>query len=106
MNLQDLMEALGVDPTDPQTTAIAEDFNNFEDFIVLLYEKRKAAGLTQSAVAKIMETHQSVISDFERLGGNPTIETIQRYARAVGHRVLLELAPTTPALQRAEAAAK
>ncbi len=105
MNLQDLMEALGVDPKDPRTTAMAEDFNNFEDFIVLLSEKRKAAGLTQTAVAKILETHQSVISDFERLGGNPTIETIQRYARAVGYRVILELAPTTPVAQKIEASA-
>ena len=106
MNLQELMQSLGYDPNNPDSIASREDFNNFEDFIVLLYEKRKAAGLTQTAVAKIMETHQSVISDFERLGGNPTIETIQRYARAVGYRVLLELAPTTPIVHEAKASAK
>ena len=105
MNLDDLMKSLGHDSNHPDAIAAGEDFDNFEDFIVLLYGKRKAAGLTQTTVAKIMETHQSVISDFERMGGNPTIDTMQRYARAVGFRVLLELAPTTPVQQNVTASA-
>lgn len=103
MNLDDLMKSLGHDSNHPDAVAAGEDFTNFEDFIVLLYEKRRAAGLTQTAVAKIMGTHQSVISDFERMGGNPTIDTMQSYARAIGYRVLLELAPTTPVSQTMKA---
>lgn len=105
MNLQELMQSLGYDPNHPDSIASGEDFTNFEDFIHLLYEKRKAAGLTQTAVAKIMGTHQSVISDFELMGGNPRIDTIQSYARAVGYRVLLELEPTTPVAQDLKATA-
>ncbi|GAB2821013.1 hypothetical protein GCM10027022_09070 [Alpinimonas psychrophila] len=59
--------------------------------------------MTQTDVAKLMETHQSVISDFELMGGSPKIQIIQRYARAVGYRVLLELAPTTPVAQDTKA---
>ncbi|MBK5237950.1 MAG: helix-turn-helix transcriptional regulator [Actinomycetales bacterium] len=99
MNLDELFESIGHDSNHPDAIAAGEDFDNFEDFIHLLYEKRRAAGLTQKAVAKIMGTHQSVISDFELMGGNPRIDTIQSYARAVGYRVLLELAPTTPVTQ-------
>ena len=106
MNLDELFESIGHDSNHPDAIAAGEDFTIFEDFIRLLCNKRLASGLTQTAVAKLMGTHQSVISDFELMGGNPRIDTIQRYARAAGYRVLLELAPTTPALQRAEAAAK
>jgi len=105
MNLNELMKSLGHDSNHPDAIAAGEDFTNFEDFIHLLYEKRKAAGLTQTAVAKIMGTHQSVISDFELMGGNPRIDTIQSYARAVGYRALLELAPTTPVAQKIQASA-
>lgn len=38
-----------------------------------------------------METTQSAVSDFERLGGDPKLSTIQRYARAVGVRLALRM---------------
>ena len=105
MTLDELFESIGHDSNHPDAIAAGEDFTNFEDFIRLLCDQRRAAGLTQKAVAKIMGTHQSVISDFELMGGNPRIDTMQRYARAVGFRVLLELAPTTPVTQDVKATA-
>ncbi len=41
----------------------------------------------QKQVAQAMETTQSAVSDFERLGGDPRLTTIMRYARAVGMAV-------------------
>jgi transcriptional regulator with XRE-family HTH domain len=105
MNLDELFESIGHDSNHPDAIAAGADFTNFEDFIRLLCDKRRTAGLTQTDVAKLMGTHQSVISDFELMGGNPKIQTIQRYARAVGYRVLLELAPTTPVAQNIQASA-
>ena len=105
MNLDELFESIGHDSNHPEAIAAGEDFTNFEDFIRLLVNRRRAKGLTQKDVARLMKTHQSVISDFELMGGNPRIDTIQRYARAVGYRVLLELAPTTPVAQKLETSA-
>lgn len=51
--------------------------------------KRVIPRLRQSDVAALMDTQQSVVSDLEGIGGNPTIRTIQHYARAVGCRVRL-----------------
>ncbi|NED85130.1 XRE family transcriptional regulator, partial [Streptomyces sp. SID11233] len=50
-----------------------------------------------------METTQSAVSEFERLGGDPRLSTIMRYARAVGMKVSLmphtesQSAPDSPA---------
>ncbi len=40
--------------------------------------------MTQTDVAQAMGTTQSVVSHFERLGGDARFSTVQRYARAVG----------------------
>jgi ribosome-binding protein aMBF1 (putative translation factor) len=47
---------------------------------------RKEAGLTQTQIAAIMGTTQSVISRIER-GANISVETIGRYAHACGKRL-------------------
>ncbi|MFE1149165.1 helix-turn-helix domain-containing protein [Streptomyces albidoflavus] len=46
--------------------------------------------ITQKQVARAMETSQSAVSDFERLGGDPRLSTIMRYARAVGMAVAMK----------------
>jgi DNA-binding XRE family transcriptional regulator len=79
----------------PEAKAISEDVNHFMDFIQNLREVRRAEGLTQSQVAELMDTQQSCVSDFERIGGDPRIHTIMSYARAIGYRakLVLEKAP-------------
>lgn len=54
-----------------------------------LIRARKASGLTQKDVARAMETTQSAVSDFERGGTDPHLSTLQRYARAVGARLVV-----------------
>ena len=47
--------------------------------------------MTQVQIAERLSTTQSSISEFERIGGDPRIQSLQRYARAMGYRVRLEL---------------
>ena len=75
----------------PESVRIREDIDHFIDFIQESRELRRAEGLTQQDMAERMETTQSCVSDFERIGGDPRIHTIQRYARAMGYRARLVL---------------
>ncbi|MBB6171543.1 transcriptional regulator with XRE-family HTH domain [Nocardiopsis mwathae] len=82
-----LYEHIGVDPDDPRQKQADEDAREYANLIDALVSLRKQGGLSQSDVAQRMGTTQSVVSDLERIGGNPRISTIQRYARAVGWRL-------------------
>lgn len=75
----------------PAVLAGNEDFDIYEDMMELLLKNRKTAGITQQQVADYMETKQSAVSDIETLGTSPRIDTIQRYARAVGYKIVFEL---------------
>ncbi|CAM3961235.1 helix-turn-helix domain-containing protein [Nocardiopsis gilva] len=79
-----LYEYLGVNPEDPRQQQAEEDAREHADLMDALISLREQGGLSQSDVADRMGTTQSVVSDLERIGGNPRISTIQRYARAVG----------------------
>ena len=54
---------------------------------------RRAAGLTQKDVAEAMGTTQSAISDLERGDTDPQLSTLQRYARATGARLDVDVRP-------------
>jgi len=56
---------------------------------VLVRRARKAAGLTQVALAERAGVSQPVIARLERGGGNPTFETLERVLHAAGHRLEL-----------------
>lgn len=92
-----LDDLLGIDPDDPEIAAATEDAEAYAELIEALVVLRKRRGLTQQQVAARMETTQSTISDFERVGGDARYSTLQRYARAVGAR-LCSVVPHTPAL--------
>lgn len=59
------------------------DFELLEDLI----EWRTKRALSQPEVASRMGVSQSAVSQFESMNGNPTLQTIRRYANAVGVRV-------------------
>src|SRR5690554_8191431 len=84
-----IFEITGTDQNNPAVIAAGEDFDDFANLITALVHTRKVRGLRQREVATIMGTKQSVVSDLERVGGNPTIRTLQKYARAIGCRVKL-----------------
>jgi len=72
---------------------LAEEFT----MIAELIKARKMAGKTQKEVAKKMHTSSSVIARLE--GGmnqkrhSPTLNTIRKYANAVGCAILIKLVP-------------
>jgi DNA-binding XRE family transcriptional regulator len=62
-----------------------------------LVAARARAGLTQDAVAKRMGTTKSSISRLESAGKHtPSVGTLERYARAVGCELKIELVPRDP----------
>jgi HTH-type transcriptional regulator/antitoxin HipB len=67
----------------------------YEDFKVgvLLRQARERAGLTQEEVAKRLETKKSAISRIENSAGSIRLSTLERYARALGWQLALELRP-------------
>ena len=95
-----LLESLGIDPQDPEVAEAAEDFNEFADLMSVLVARRRALGKTQTEVAREMGTKQSAISAIESSSANPSIQRLQRYARALG--VQLKLGTTTPSLRRSD----
>src|SRR5436305_14994416 len=72
----------------------AEGFEaGYEDFKIgaLLRQAREKAGLTQEEVAKRLETKKSAISRIENSTGSIRLSTLERYARAIGWQLSLEL---------------
>ncbi|MBB4918199.1 helix-turn-helix domain-containing protein [Streptosporangium saharense] len=82
-----IAELLGIDPEAPETRrelrAAERDVRLIEELVRL----RRARGLTQAQVAERMSRTQPAVSDFERLGGDPHLSTIRRYALAIGAEV-------------------
>lgn len=77
-----------------------EEYESLEnDFALLdeLIKARKAAGLTQEAVAKRMGTKVPAISSIETGGGSkghsPTVATLRRYAKACGKKLEIRMVP-------------
>jgi transcriptional regulator with XRE-family HTH domain len=98
----DFAELAGFNTADPAVLAAEEDFDELANIIDTLVAHRKATGITQQQVAETMGTKQSVVSNIERIGGNPTIRTLQAYARAVGLRLRLLATPETVSHTRQE----
>lgn len=59
-----------------------------------LVRLRKAQGLSQTDVAKKMDIGQPAVSEFERSAGNLKIETLQKYAKALGVTIEITLRET------------
>lgn len=82
--MSEFADALGADLEDPEFLEALEDAEAVITLTRSLVRLRLDQNLNQTEVAERMETTQSAVSDFERLGGDPRISTFQRYARAVG----------------------
>ncbi len=61
-----------------------------------LIEARTRADLTQEQVAQRMGTTQAVIARLEGGGTMPSTRTLERYAKATGHRLRIALVPEKP----------
>ena len=67
--------------------ALEEEF----DLTRALVQARMRANLTQAEVAKLMSTSQGSIARLEGGNGNPSIETLKKYAKATGAHLKIEL---------------
>ncbi len=83
--------------SDPEVKA---EYDALEDEFSLYREilkARKAAGLSQADVAKRMESTQSAVARLEAAGGSkkhsPSINTLRRYAEAVGCHLEIKFKP-------------
>ncbi|MFF2518747.1 helix-turn-helix domain-containing protein [Streptomyces sp. NPDC058086] len=79
-----LADLLGIDLADTRTGDALDDTERVMRLIETLVRHRRSKKISQKQVAAVMETTQSAVSDFERLGGDPRLSTVMRYARAVG----------------------
>ena len=59
---------------------------------VMLQVAREQAGMTQQQVAERMGTKKSAISRLENNAGDVRLSTLQRYAEAVGRRIVIQVA--------------
>lgn len=73
--------------SDPSVAEAAKDAEQRYDLLEALAGSRRTAGKTQKEVARLMETTQSAVSDFESGRTDPQLSTVQRYARAVDARI-------------------
>lgn len=74
---------------------------NIRGLLEDLVKIRKRHGFSQEQLAERMGVSQSAVSQMERYDANPTLSSIERYAIAVGARVVIntisDLYPTTSA---------
>lgn len=91
--LDDFLSELGLDPAAPDVINSIADAEAHARIIETLVRLRRDQDLTQREVAERMETTQSRVSSFERLGGDPRLSTLFRYARAVDARLRVNAVP-------------
>ncbi|MGV9976589.1 helix-turn-helix domain-containing protein [Micromonospora wenchangensis] len=70
---------------------MTEDLAIKERLVALLAYIRQALHMSQRRVALLMNTQQSAISDLEKGLTDPRLSTLQRYARALGCRLEVEV---------------
>jgi transcriptional regulator with XRE-family HTH domain len=70
-----------------------EFLKSYEEFKlgVMLKEERKKAKMTQAMIASIMGTHKEAISRLENHSENMNVDTLLKYAAALGMKVKIEL---------------
>jgi ribosome-binding protein aMBF1 (putative translation factor) len=78
------------DPEFIKAYAEAEDeFALVEELI----RARMKSGLTQAEVAERMQSTQPAVARLEGAGRIPSTRTLQRYAKATGHKLRIKLIP-------------
>ena len=79
---------------------LTEEFNLFDQML----QARKTAGLTQQDVANRMGTKVPAVARLESSGGkhhhSPTLETLRKYAHAVGCELVIQLVKSHAELKK------
>jgi transcriptional regulator with XRE-family HTH domain len=92
----DIAALLGLDPADDETRALSHATERDMQLVERLVRARHEAGLTQQQVAERMGCSQPNVSSFERVGGDPHLSTVRRYAVAVGVSLHWRVVSETP----------
>lgn len=69
--------------------ALAEEF----ELATAIAKARSRAGLSQVELARRMKTTQSVIARLESGRGRPSTRTLDRFAKATGHKLRISFEP-------------
>lgn len=67
------------------------EIGSADEVMPMLIAHRKVQGLRQKDVAKLMGIGQPAISELESGNTVPKLDTVQRYAKAVGYRLTYTL---------------
>lgn len=78
---------------DKRTARAYADLAAEFDVAHALIDARVRAGLSQTQVAERMGTTQSVVARLESGRRRPSMRTVERFARAVGGRLILRIEP-------------
>ena len=79
-----------------QDPAFRAEYDALEEEFALasaIIGARARAGLTQEQLARRMKTTQTVIARLESGRAKPSTRTLQRFARATGHRLVIGFEP-------------
>jgi len=74
----------------------AREYEGLEEEFALataVAKARRRAGLSQSELARRMKTTQSTVARLESGRGLPSTRTLDRFAKATGHRLKISFAP-------------
>lgn len=91
-----LLEMLGLDLDDDDQRLMVQLAEEDHELVQALIQMRRDKGLKQSEVAAKMQRDPASVSNFERLGGDPHLSTIRRYAHAIGARILHRVEDAQP----------
>jgi ribosome-binding protein aMBF1 (putative translation factor) len=81
---------------DPKYRKAYEDLGEEFGLAAMMIEARARAGLTQEQLAARMRTKQAVIARLESARVKPSTRTLERLARATGHRLRIVFEPEPP----------
>lgn len=69
---------------------------DMEDAVVALCRAREASGLSLDRVAQICGLSRGRLANYESFQRTPDLDTLRRWARAVGQEVVFEVRPLLP----------
>lgn len=76
---------------DPEFLKARAELDDEFALVAELIRARMKAGLTQAEVAQRMQSTQPAVARLESGGRVPSTRTLQRYARATGHKLRISL---------------
>jgi predicted NBD/HSP70 family sugar kinase/transcriptional regulator with XRE-family HTH domain len=90
----DFEQLLAQAEADPNAAILAQETLQRLEFLSGVQQRRKTKRFSQKALASLLGTTQSAVSDFESGRVDPQLSTLQRYARALGSRFDFKLVNT------------